>query len=170
MNLLIRRLGRIEEGMAGVTLLAICLLTFAETFLRYAVSYSSPWFQEVANYTIVLVTYLGAAIGVKYGTHFSMEALTEYAPDRAAHLLKAVACLISGAVAVLFVVYGFQHIVQIRSFGVKSPAMQIPMFIPYLPIPLLAVPMGLRFFVLSARHLQCLLKGEPFERVRKKDP
>lgn len=155
--------------MAGLILLAVCLLTFFETFVRYALSYSFPWFQEVANYTIVLVTYLGAGIGVKYGAHFSMEALTEYAPDRIAHLLKAVAFFISGIAAVLLVVYGFQHVAEVRSFGVKSAAMQIPMFIPYLPIPLFAIPMCLRFFALSAKHIRCLVRGEPFAKVRKKD-
>lgn len=155
--------------MAGFILLAICLLTFVETFLRYTISYSFPWFQETANYALILVTYLGAAIGVKYGTHFSMEAVTEYAPDRAAQLLKTAAFFLSGVVAILFVVYGFQHIAQIRSFGVKTPAMQIPMFIPYLPIPLLAIPMALRFFILSAKHGRSFVKGEPFERVRKKE-
>jgi C4-dicarboxylate transporter, DctQ subunit len=169
MNLFLKRLNRIEEGMAGFMLLAICLLTFLETFLRYTISYSFPWFQEVANYTLILVTYLGAAIGVKYGTHFSMEAVTEYAPDRAAHLLKAAAFFISGLAAVLIIVYGFEQIAQTREFGVKTPAMQIPMYLPYLPIPLLSIPMGLRFFILSAKHARSFTRGEPFERVRKKD-
>lgn len=169
MDLFITRLNRFEEGMAGLVLLAICLLTFVETFLRYIFSYSFPWFQETANYTIILVTYLGAAIGVKYGTHFSMEALTEYAPDRIAHLLKTVAFFISGMAAVLIVVYGFEHIIQLREFGAKTPAMQIPMYVPYLPIPLLAIPMGLRFFILSARHGRSFVRGTPFERVRTKD-
>jgi len=169
MDAFIKKLNKVEEGMAGLILLAICLVTFIQTFLRYTVSYSFPWFQESANYTLVLVTYLGAAIGVKYGSHFSMEALTEYAPDKAAHLLKSVAFFVSGFAAVLIVIYGFQHISQIRAFGVKTPALQMPMFLPYLPIPLLAVPMGARFFLLSVKHLRSLLKGEPFLRVRKQD-
>ena len=168
MNLFTKRVNQIEEGMVWLILLAICLFTFVETLLRYSVSYTFPWFQEVANYTLVLFTYLGAAIGVKYGTHFSMEALTEYAPDRVAHLLKASAFSLSGFVAVLFVYYGIEHILEIRSFGVKSPALQIPMFIPYLPIPLFAVTMAVRFFALSARHFRSFARGEPFERVRKR--
>lgn len=169
MDLFLKRLNQVEEGVAGFILLAICLLTFVETFLRYTISYSFPWFQEVANYTLILVTYLGAAIGVKYGTHFSMEAVTEYAPDRVAHLMKTVAFFISGLAAVLIVVYGFDQVAQTREFGVRTPAMQIPMYIPYLPIPLFSIPMGLRFFMLSAKHARSFLKNEPFERVRKRD-
>jgi C4-dicarboxylate transporter DctQ subunit len=169
MDHLIERLNRIEEGMAGMILLAVCLLTFIQTFLRYTFSFSFSWFQEAANYTIILVTFLGASIGLKYGTHFSMEALTEYAPDKVAHLLKTVAYLISGIASVMIVVFGFQHVSQVHSFGVKSAAMQIPMFIPYLPIPLLAIPMVVRCFLLSAKHLRSMIKNEPFERARKKE-
>jgi C4-dicarboxylate transporter, DctQ subunit len=168
-DLFIKRLGRLEEGIVGFVLLAICLFTFVETLLRYTFSYTFPWFQEVANYTIIFFTYLGAAIGVKYGSHFSMEALTEYAPDRVAHLLKALAFLLSTILAVLFVIYGFQHVAQIRSFGVKSPAMQIPMFIPYLSIPVFSITMAVRFLLLSVKHLRSFARGERFERVRRSD-
>lgn len=167
MNNFIDKLNKFEEGCAAFALIGIAFLTFVETVLRYTISYTFPWFGEVANYTIIFSTYLGASIGVKYGTHFSMEALTEYCPDKVSHLLKTAAYFISGIMAVLFVYYGTKHLFNLKSFGVKSPAMQIPMFIPYIPIPLFSISMAFRFFALSCRHFKAFLRGEPFERVRK---
>ncbi len=164
----IRTLNRIEEGIAGFALLALSFLTFGEAILRYTVSVTFAWFQEVANYSIIFFTYLGASIGVKYGTHFSMEALTEYAPDRVSHLLKAVGYLLSGFLGLLFVYYGLKHMAHVREFGVKSPAIQLPMYIPYIPIALFSVTMAFRFFVLSGRHFRSFVTREPFERVRKR--
>ncbi|MCX5812121.1 MAG: TRAP transporter small permease [Proteobacteria bacterium] len=168
MNDFINKLNKFEEGCAAFALIGIAFLTFVETVLRYTVSYTFPWFGEAANYTIIFSTYLGASIGVKYGTHFSMEALTEYCPDRVSHLLKTMAYFISAVMAVLFVYYGFKHLLTLKSFGVKSPAMQIPMFIPYIPIPLFSITIAFRFFALSYRHFKSFLRDEPFERVRKK--
>jgi C4-dicarboxylate transporter, DctQ subunit len=165
---LIKKLNKFEEGILAYALLAIAVFTFIETVLRYTISYTFTWFNELANYTIVFCTYLGASIGVKYGTHFSMEALTEYCPDRISHLLKTAAYFISAVMAVLFVYYGFRHLLTLKSFGVKSPAMQIPMFIPYIPIPLFSMTMAFRFFTLSYRHCKSFLEDKPFERVRKK--
>jgi C4-dicarboxylate transporter DctQ subunit len=164
----IRTLNKIEEGIAGFALLALSFLTFGEAILRYTVSVTFAWFQEVANYSIIFFTYLGASIGVKYGTHFSMEALTEYAPDRISHLLKAVGYFLSGIVGLLFIYFGVKHMAQVREFGVKSPAMQLSMYIPYIPIALFSITMAFRFFVLSGRHFRSFLRREPFERVRKK--
>jgi C4-dicarboxylate transporter DctQ subunit len=116
---------------------------------------------------MIFCTYLGASIGVKYGTHFSMEALTEYCPDRVSHLLKASAYLVSGIIAILIVYYGTLHLLNLKSFGVKSSAMQLPMYIPYIPIPLFSISMAFRFFTLSLKHWKNYLKKEPFERVRR---
>ena len=160
---------RIEEGVLAFSLLAIAVLTFVEAVLRYTISYTFTWFGELANYSMIFCTYLGASIGVKYGTHFSMEALTEYCPDRVSHLLKVAAYSISGAMALVFVYYGTGHLFSLRAHGVKSPAMQLPMYIAYIPIPLFSISLALRFFSVAWRHLQAYRKGEPFERVRKKD-
>jgi C4-dicarboxylate transporter, DctQ subunit len=163
----IGKLNRIEEGILAFSLLGLAILTFVETVLRYTVSYTFPWFGEFANYSMIFCTYLGASIGVKYGTHFSMEALTEYCPDRASHLLKASAYLLSGIISILIVYYGTLHLLNLKSFGVKSSAMQLPMFIPYIPIPLFSISMAFRFFTLSFAHWRRCLKGEPFQRVRR---
>lgn len=168
MDNLIKKLNKVEEGVLGVSLLGLAILTFIETGLRYSVSYTFTWFGEFANYMMIFCTYLGAAIGVKYGTHFSMEALTEYCPDRVSHLLKTIAYFISGVVCMLFVYYGAVHIGKLHSFGVKSPAMQLRMYIPYLPIPIFSMVMAFRFFVISRKHFTKFLRREPFERVRRK--
>jgi C4-dicarboxylate transporter DctQ subunit len=56
----------------------------------------------------------------------------------------------------------------LKGFDVKSSAMQIPMYIPYIPIPLFALTMTFRFFALSWSHFRGFLEGRPFERVRRK--
>jgi C4-dicarboxylate transporter DctQ subunit len=168
MDGLLKKLTRIEEGMVGFALLGLAALTAFETVLRYSISYTFSWFGEFANYTMIFCAYLGASIGVKHGALFSMEALVEYLPDRASHALKAAAYALSGFICLLFVYYGAVQIVKTRAFGVRSPAMQLPMYIPYLPIPVFSATMGFRFFVLSFRHLRCFVNNEPFERIRRK--
>jgi C4-dicarboxylate transporter, DctQ subunit len=165
----IKYFNRVEEGVLAFTLLGIAVFTFVETALRYTISYTFPWFGEFANYTMIFCTYLGASVGVKYGTHFSMEALTEFCPDRVSHLLKFTAYFLSGITALLIVYYGTLHLFNLKSFGVKSSAMQLPMYIPYIPIPLFSISMAFRFFTLALKHWRSFVKKEPFERVRRSE-
>jgi C4-dicarboxylate transporter DctQ subunit len=167
MDRFIKTLNQVEEGAVGFTLLGMAGLTAVETLLRYTISYTFSWFGEFANYTMIFIAYLGASLGVKYGALFSMDALSEYLPDRASHLLKALAYALSGAICLLFIYYGIMQIMKMRAFGSKSPAMQLPMFIPYLPIPVFSTTMGVRFFLLSFKHLRGFVRNSPYERIRK---
>ncbi|HAR96120.1 MAG TPA: hypothetical protein DCR97_09190 [Deltaproteobacteria bacterium] len=169
MKKVIEKLGRFEETVLALSLLGLALLTFVETALRYTVSYTFIWFQEFSNYMIVFTTFLGASVATKYVMHFSMEAVTQYAPDRVSHLLKTTGYFISGIVVLLFVYFGTLHVMALRGFGVTSAAMQIPMFVPYLPIPLFSLVMSFRFFRLAYKHLQGFLNNEPFEKVVRRD-
>jgi C4-dicarboxylate transporter, DctQ subunit len=169
MDQLIRRLNKMEEGLVGFSLLGLAVLTCVETILRYSVNYTFTWFQEFSNYMIIFTTFLGASIGVKYGTHFSMDALIQYAPDRACHAIRGAAYLICGTMVLFFIYLGTVHILKLRAYDVRTAAMQIPMFIPYIPIPLFSITMSFRFYTLSVRHFRSFLKGEPFEKVRRKD-
>ncbi len=169
MDNFVKKLNTFEEGVVAFSLLGIAFLTFVETVMRYTISFTFSWFQEFANYTIIFAAFLGASVGVKYGAHFSMEALPQTVPDRVSHLLKTVSNFFSGVVVILFVGYGFSHIVSLRSFDVKSSAMQLPMYVPYLPIPVFSLSMAFRFFMLSYKHGRGFLKGERFERVLRKD-
>lgn len=164
-NQLLNKLGRYEDGLLAFTLLGMAFLTFVETVMRYAFAHSFVWFQEFANYMIVFVTFLGASVGVKYGTHFTMEALTEYASDRVCHLLKTTAYLISALVVALVAWYAVLHILKLKTFGMTSAALGLPLFIPYIPIPLFGLVMSLRFLSLSLGHARAFIKAEPFIRA-----
>ncbi len=84
MSPLIDKLCRLEEGLVGFSLLGLAVLTCVETILRYTFNYTFTWFQEFSNYMIVFTTFLGASIGVKYGVHFSMDALVQFVPTGSA--------------------------------------------------------------------------------------
>ncbi|MCS7281109.1 MAG: TRAP transporter small permease [Desulfobacterota bacterium] len=162
---IIRKLQAIEEGVIAFLILFLAFITFLETVFRYTISFTFMWFNEFANYTLIFMTFLGASLGVKYGTHFSMEALTESLPDRTGHLLKLLAYIVSSFICSVFVYYGLTHVIHLKKFGVKSSAMQIPMFLPYFSIPVFSAIMALRFFFLSVSHFISFLRKEPLKKL-----
>jgi C4-dicarboxylate transporter DctQ subunit len=52
---------------------------------------------------------------------------------------------------------------KLHRYGVKTAAMRIPMYIPYLSIPAFSFTMGLRFFGKSFSHLKAFARNEPFQ-------
>jgi C4-dicarboxylate transporter DctQ subunit len=92
-----------------------------------------------------------------------MDALVQAVPGRAAHLMKVLVNLGCGLFCVVVVYYGTLHCLKLHRFGVRTSAMQIPMYVPYLSIPVFSATMGLRFFGKMVFHLKAFIKNEPFK-------
>ena len=163
MKNILKWMEHLEEWVLAYTLLIVVLLSFVQVILRYGFHYDFTWFNEFARYTCIFMTFLGASIAVKTGAHFSMDALVQAVPDRAAHLMKVLVNLGCGLFCVVVVYYGTLHCMKLHQYGVRTSAMRIPMYIPYLPIPIFSMTMGLRFFGKMAVHLKALIRNEPFK-------
>lgn len=156
MKAFIRTLNRVEEGTLAFTLLGLALLACFEVLHRYVFGHSFTWFEELSRYLGVFMTFLGASLGVKHGTHFAMDFFIRRLGPRAAHLVNAVTWL--GAAALFFTLswLGAQHVLKLYKFGVRSAAMQIPMAYVYLPIAVFSFTMALRLLIGSIKDLGAL--------------
>lgn len=154
----------IEELGVGYVLLVLAFGATFQVIMRYIFGVAYDWFDEWARYLTVLITFMGAGLGVKYGTHFSMEAFTQYAPDTLAHLLKVIANLISCIIMAVACYFAWIQIGKLMRFGVLTPATQVPMWIAYLPIGFFSVVISFRFLMQSVKHAQAMARREPFIR------
>jgi len=153
----------LEEWVLAYTLLMIALLSFVQVVLRYGFHYNFSWFQEFARYICIFMTFLGASIAVKTGAHFSMDAIVQAVPSRIAHLMKAIVNLGCGLFFAVVVYYAVLHCMKLNHYGVKTAAMRIPMFVPYLSIPVFSFTMGLRFFGKMIFHVRAFINNQPFQ-------
>ncbi len=160
---LLRLWNRLEEVVLGWTLLGLALLAFLQVVLRYAFATGLDWGEELGRYVTVFLTFLGASVGVKHGTHFSVEAVVRALPYRTSHWVRALASLLTAALFAAVVWYGWVHTARLHRFGVSSASLRIPMWIPYAPIPLFSATLSLRFLLEALGHVRRALDGPPAE-------
>lgn len=110
------------------------MVTFAQVFFRFVIVHSLPWSEEFSRYALVWASFLGASIALKRGLHIGVEAFTSRLPKEKRLLVYWATLLIIMLFLVVVVVKG----IEMASFNMKqsSPAMRIPMGIPYLAIPI----------------------------------
>lgn len=158
-------LGRLEMIVLVWTILGLALIGFVQVICRYIFSYSFSWFEELACYLDVFVTFLGAATAVKSGSHFAMDSLVRKLPKFPQSILRFVTSTFSGLFCLFIVYYSWRIVMRMHGFGTTSPAMQIPVYIAYLPIPIFSLLMGIRFLIRAVAYLRGLdetaAKGEP---------
>jgi TRAP-type C4-dicarboxylate transport system permease small subunit len=91
------------------------------------------WTEEIARFCFVWIIMIGATIAVRDDTHFLVDLLPDPATPRGRALLRIVKRLLMTAVAVLFVVYGYDF----AAFGAlqSSEISGLPMLAIYIAWP-----------------------------------
>lgn len=161
---LISAVNRIEEWTLVFVLLTLAFLTSVQVFCRYVLNFSFSWMEEVARYVGVFITFLGAALGVKYGVHFSMDLLYErVSNDRFRHGMRVIVNILSGLLMFVVAWYGWEQTAKLYRFEALTSALQVPKYWFYVPVPFFSVIMGCRFLNLAVKHFVRFRRNEPYK-------
>lgn len=140
-------LGNVLDKSAGylscVFLMIMSVTIILSVFFRYVLSVPFPGAEEIARYCMIWGTYLGVSVCVRQNSHVGVDALVSALPKALQQLCEVLVLLIVVALNVALFVLAFQITRTIAASGQTSAANVIPMWIPYLALP---VSFGLSTF------------------------
>jgi len=112
-------------------LVVMVLTIISDVSLRESVSYSLTWNLEVAQYCLINLTYVGAALAFRHRAHISISVVTSMLPPRMQRWVD-----VAGRILVLpflaILVYSGVQILQ-KAKGV-TPTLRLPIGVYYFPI------------------------------------
>jgi len=126
-------INRLTEMAIFAIISAMAVDVFIEVILRYVLLLPLFWTEEFARYCLVWSSLLGAGIALKKGRHIAVTFVAERFPER----IRTVAALggdIFVATMVAIVFWGGMYLVILTRHQL-SPAMRLPMSLPYMAIP-----------------------------------
>ena len=133
-------------------------------FLRYVMTWVSArfdlpsirffWVEEIGEYALAWLTFIGAAIGIRRGTHFAVQILTDRLPLRLRRAVYAGHYVLLVGFGGLVAIYGWQ-VSELNSQSF-SPALDLNLRTLYLS----AVVGGILIVVYSLAALADVLRGE----------
>lgn len=121
------------------------VLVVGNVFCRYVLAFSFIWAEELSQYLMVWMVFLGAGLAFRQGRHVAVEMLQDALPGSIGRAMRVAVLVISAGFLAALVVLGTRY--AIFAAGQLTPAMQISNAIPYS-----AVPVGSAFFLF---HLLC---------------
>jgi TRAP-type C4-dicarboxylate transport system permease small subunit len=121
------------ELACGGLMAAITGVVFLQVVSRYVFSYPFDWPEELARYLFIWVALLGAAVALKRGAHFSIDALVKRLPAGLRLIVPLSIHVILAAFTLVVAVKGFQ--LAMRVSEQLSSGLEIPMTYPYLSVP-----------------------------------
>ncbi|PTV95916.1 C4-dicarboxylate transporter DctQ subunit [Rhodobacter aestuarii] len=135
-------LRRVVDVIALLLIAYMACAILAQIIGRYFFNYSIAWSEETATFAQVWLTLLGAGIAMRFNQHVAVDFLLLRASRPIQRLCNGAGFLL-GIWFLGVVVTGSLSLLAI-GFIVKSPALQIPMAVPYM-----ALPVGFSYFLLE---------------------
>jgi TRAP-type transport system small permease protein len=131
---------RIDHWIAAILLFTMALIAFINVLSRYLFHFSFAATEEITINFFVWLTVVGSGIAFERGGQMGMVTLYKIFPKK----VKKLAILFSsGLSAVLFIIvdiYVIQAIYdELTLFQAKSAALEIPVWIYYIGVPVLSV-------------------------------
>ena len=143
---------RLLSVLLAVALAVMTACVFYQVFGRYVLGRAPAWSEELARYLLVWVTMLGSVAGISRGEHITVTVLTDRLSGRGRRIVMAARDALLVATCGVLVWYGVAY-AQLNG-AQESAAIEMPMTIPYL-----AVPVGGALIVLIV--IVARLRGQP---------
>jgi TRAP-type C4-dicarboxylate transport system permease small subunit len=113
---------------------AMVAMVFTNVVSRYIWNYSFIWAEELSQYLMVWITFLGAGLALREGRHVAVEVLQDRLPVKTRKGMRHLVAVLIIAFLVTLVVLGFQF--SAFAWEQETPVLNIPLGIPYLAVPL----------------------------------
>ena len=131
------RIGKVlslfEEYVLFLITLQMGLSIFLQVIMRYVFMSAITWLDELVHIEVVFLTFFGASLGIKYGSHIAVDILKNQIEREPYHSLVEAFTHLAAAVYVGIVVYfGMNLYVAMSKFTHFTPALRIPKHYLYL--------------------------------------
>ncbi len=117
----------------------LSLLVLIQVVFRYALDLPLFWTEESARYCLVWASLLGAGVALKRGEHIAVTYLAEHLPPWFRRPVLAFSWICTGFFLSV-ILWGGIRMVMVTHCQL-SPALRIPMSVPYLAVPVGAAMM-----------------------------
>lgn len=137
----------IEEVVSSFLLGLMTIVITTQVIFRYCISYSLAWPEELGRYLFIASVYIGSSYVEQKQKHLAITILQTSGGKWCKKWLPIIAHSITSLFCILMTVWGAQMVLFMYNTGQLAPAIEIPMYIAYLSIPLGMAGMTIRSFI-----------------------
>lgn len=118
--------------LTGVSLVFLTTIFGWLVFGRYVLNATPTWVEQVALLLVMVIAFIGAAVGVHDNTHISVSVLRSAVPPKVRLILVAVSDILMIGFGVLMIRYGAE--LTAFKWGSQIPLIQMPEGLRSLPL------------------------------------
>ncbi len=127
---------RFEKFMISWSIIVMAVVAIANVVGRNLFSYSFTWAEEVTQFAIVWVTFIGASYAARMGVHIRMTAVFDVLAPGLKKMLMIVITFSTAGLMFFLAWYGYQYALNLYTIKRHTLGLQIPLYWIMMWVPL----------------------------------
>lgn len=127
---------RIEEFILVLTMALMVLIMFIQSTSRYFIGMSFSWGSELSQYLHVWQIWIGASLAIRFQAHIRVDVFVKLFPSAIRKYINLIALICWFLFSGFLAIEGSKYVMNVFMSGQVSPSLHVPMWIPYLAIPI----------------------------------
>ncbi|MEW2918541.1 TRAP transporter small permease [Ruegeria sp. ANG10] len=146
-------IGRIEIWILGWGITLMAVNTIANVFGRYVFNQSIYFSEELNEFLIVIVTFMGLGYATRKGIHIRMSAIYDALPVKLRKGLMVVIATTTAVVMAVLAWYAYEYVQKVASRGRITPALQLPLYLTYVWVVIGLALAAFQYLLTAIRNL-----------------
>lgn len=149
----------IERWIISISIIGMTIVLLGNVAARSIFNNSWTFAEEVGQFFIIIVTFIGLSYCARQGRHLKMTAIVEFLPVK---VRKGIVLLITSSTAILlfYLCYlSIDYVITLYTLDRVTPALRIPLYIIHLFIPLGFLFAGIQYVTelgLNLKHKEII--------------
>lgn len=158
-------IARFEAIVLAYGVLLMAFNSVANVIGRFVFSQSIYFSEELNQFLIVLITFMGLGYATRKGRHIRMSAIYDQLPDLGRKILMIVIAAVTSAVMFVLAYYSYEYVERIYTLKKVTPSLQVPLYLTYLWVPVGFVITGIQYLLTVIKNFRSSDVYISFEQV-----
>jgi TRAP-type C4-dicarboxylate transport system permease small subunit len=143
---------KFEAFILGFAILTMATNAIANVFGRYLFNQSLYFTDELNQFLIIIITFMGLGYITRKGKHIRMSAFYDLLAPRYKRYFMIVIALVTATTMLILAWYALEYVQKIARRGRVTPALQIPLYLTYFWV-------AIGFLLASIQYLLTAIKN-----------
>lgn len=143
---------RVERFLLAAGILTITFLMIGNVVSRIAFHRSLAFAEELSQFSIITITFVGLSYGAGQGRHIRMTALYDQFSERNRRRLMIFTTTFTALLMLMLAWFGLTYVRTVAELGTSSPVLQVPLWIIYSIAPIGFLMAGAQYVLAAIRN------------------
>ena len=147
-------IARFEAFVLALGVLLMAANSIANVIGRFVFAQSIYFSEELNQFLIVLVTFVGISYAARKGRHIRMSAVYDQLGDRGRKVLMIIIAAVTALVMFALAWFSYEYVARLAKLGKVTPSLQVPLYITYVWVPIGFVITGIQYTLTVVQNLR----------------